>query len=231
MYKYRNKSGYTLVDTIVSLALFSIVILVCSGVLVTIVNANRKERSLKQAMDNLNVVIENISRTLKTGNKYFCKPTFPSTSPFMKITPCINGSNCNTNDNNSETHDCQVGDTPPGGNYLGLRDKNGKVVFFAYDQNNACIAKKITNVSWPSPGVSYTDTGSDYKCITDPNVVIDSFKFYVYNTAYYSSTTLSTQFQPRVIFVVRGHTGSGPNSQTDFNIMTSATQRLLHSTE
>ena len=231
MRKYVKKSGYTLVDTLVSLAVFSIVILVCTGVLVTIVNANRKERSLKQAMDNLNVVIENISRTIKTGSKYYCNDMIAPS--YIHITPCTDKNNCNKNNGNRETQNCPIEGPIFGGNNLALRDKYGNVVLYGLitDPNNSnkpCIGKKITNTAWSS---GYHDDGNDYSCFTDSNVVIDNFKFYVYNTDYYDPTDVDTQNQPRVIFVVQGHTGESLNTTTHFDIMTSASQRLLHSTE
>jgi type II secretory pathway pseudopilin PulG len=222
MKEQRIQSGYTMVDTLVSLALFSIVILVCVGVLATIVNSNRKERSLKQAMDNLNVVMENISRTVKTGSKYYCSSTF-----IQNITPCA-GTFCIT-----EARDCHKDDSSIDGTHLALRDKNGNVVLYWFDNNynndgNHCVAKAITNLAWSA---GYGGDGSvNYSCITDPDVTITNFRFYVYNTKYFTPSDSTSWVQPRVIFIVQGYAGSGL-TKTNFNLMTSATQRAPHNGE
>jgi prepilin-type N-terminal cleavage/methylation domain-containing protein len=63
-----NESGFTLIEMLVSIALFSIVIVVVMGSILTIVDVNRKSQSLTVVMNDLNFVLESVTRTIKTGS-------------------------------------------------------------------------------------------------------------------------------------------------------------------
>jgi prepilin-type N-terminal cleavage/methylation domain-containing protein len=63
----KNQQGFTLVEMLVSIALFSIVIVVCMGSILTIVDVNRKSQSLSIVMNDLNFVLESMTRSIKTG--------------------------------------------------------------------------------------------------------------------------------------------------------------------
>ena len=64
--------GFTLIEMVVAVALFTVVVVVSTGALMTIIDANRKARSLQTVMDNLNFAMENMSRNLRTGYAYRC---------------------------------------------------------------------------------------------------------------------------------------------------------------
>lgn len=72
--KNLNK-GFTLIEIIVSLAIFSIVALVAVGALIKIVDANKKAQSLKTAINNVNYALEAISRDVRAGTNYYCVST------------------------------------------------------------------------------------------------------------------------------------------------------------
>ncbi len=63
----QNNRGYTLVEMLVSVAIFSIVVLITLGAILTILDANRKARTLTEVMNNLNFTVEMMTRSLKTG--------------------------------------------------------------------------------------------------------------------------------------------------------------------
>lgn len=65
--KLQNNKGFTLVEMMVSVAIFSIVVMISLGAILTILDANRKARTLTEVMNNLNFSIEMITRSLKTG--------------------------------------------------------------------------------------------------------------------------------------------------------------------
>jgi len=64
--------GFTLVEMIVSVAIFSTVVLVAVGALLSIVAANRKANALRVVMENLNFAMESIARDIRTGDGYSC---------------------------------------------------------------------------------------------------------------------------------------------------------------
>lgn len=63
----KNNRGFTLVEMLVSVAIFSIVVLITLGAILTVLDANRKSRTLTEVMNNLNFSMEMITRSLKTG--------------------------------------------------------------------------------------------------------------------------------------------------------------------
>lgn len=65
-HRQKNK-GFTLVEMLVSIALFAIVLVITLGSIMTIVDVNRKSQSLTIVMNDLNFVLENITRSVKTG--------------------------------------------------------------------------------------------------------------------------------------------------------------------
>ena len=64
----QKNSGFTLVEMLVSIALFSIVLVITLGSIMTIVDVNRKSQSLTIVMNDLNFALENITRSVKTGD-------------------------------------------------------------------------------------------------------------------------------------------------------------------
>lgn len=56
----------------VAVALFSIVMLVTTGSLLALVDANRKAQALHSVMENLNVAVDGMERALRMGSTYHC---------------------------------------------------------------------------------------------------------------------------------------------------------------
>jgi type II secretory pathway pseudopilin PulG len=72
--KHRKNSsqGYMLIEILVSLVIFSIVVVISSSAILAIVEANTKSQTTKSVMDNLSVAIENMSRTMRIGTEFKC---------------------------------------------------------------------------------------------------------------------------------------------------------------
>jgi len=66
--KISQKKGFTLIEMLVSIALFSIVITIAMGSIFTIIDANRKSQTLTLVMNNLNFALEIMTRDIKTSN-------------------------------------------------------------------------------------------------------------------------------------------------------------------
>ncbi len=66
------RNGFTLVEMMVSISLFTVVLLIASSAFLSVVNADRKARATRIAMDNLNLTLEDMSRRIKTGTGYSC---------------------------------------------------------------------------------------------------------------------------------------------------------------
>lgn len=67
-----KKRGFTLIELMVAVALFSMVMMVSIGSLLSLANANRKAQALQSVMNNLNVALDGMVRALRMGTKYHC---------------------------------------------------------------------------------------------------------------------------------------------------------------
>lgn len=64
--------GFTLIELTVSVSLFIVIMLVAVGALLSLVNANRKARSLEGVINNLNITIDGAVRAARMGSRYNC---------------------------------------------------------------------------------------------------------------------------------------------------------------
>ncbi len=68
----RLNGGFTLIEMIVAIFLFSIVMVVATGSLVAILEANRKAQAVKSVMNNLTFSLESMTRAIRVGSEYEC---------------------------------------------------------------------------------------------------------------------------------------------------------------
>ncbi len=87
--------GFTLVEMIVSIGLFTIVLFVASSSFLTVINADRKSRTTRIAMDNLAVTLEDMTRRLRTGTAYECGGMVSLSVP-PPVRDCLFGDDNNT---------------------------------------------------------------------------------------------------------------------------------------
>jgi len=100
-----KKSGFTLVELIVSLGLFTVVMMISTSALLSLADTNKKVQSMRIAFDNLNLALESMSREIRMGSVYTCNPSLP-----VILVPGTAGSNC-TGGNSTVAFFPQNGDT------------------------------------------------------------------------------------------------------------------------
>lgn len=64
------KKGFTLIEIMVSVAIFAVVVMIAIGSIISILDANRKAQSLNVIMNNLNFSFESMIRDIRTGSNY-----------------------------------------------------------------------------------------------------------------------------------------------------------------
>ena len=64
--------GFTLIEMLIALAIFSIIMVISVGSLISLINANHKAQTLKTVVNNLHFALENMSRNIRTGTNYHC---------------------------------------------------------------------------------------------------------------------------------------------------------------
>lgn len=65
--KENRKRGFTLIELMVAVSIFTMVVTISMTAIFTVVDANKKAQSLKSVMNNLNFALETMTRTIKTG--------------------------------------------------------------------------------------------------------------------------------------------------------------------
>lgn len=65
-----KEKGFTLIELMVSVGIFALVLLLALSSIVTIIDVNRKARTLNEVMSNLNFAFESMTRSIKTGSSY-----------------------------------------------------------------------------------------------------------------------------------------------------------------
>ena len=84
----QKNRGITLIEALISTTLFSVVMLISIGALISVSDSNRKSEITRTVMDNLNLAMESMARNLRVGYDYHCNVDFtPVTSP----SDCISG--------------------------------------------------------------------------------------------------------------------------------------------
>jgi len=68
----KNKNGFTLVEMMVAIAVFSIVMVTAMSALLNVISADTKARSIKTAINNISFALEGISKDMRMGKEYGC---------------------------------------------------------------------------------------------------------------------------------------------------------------
>lgn len=144
-----KKNGFTLIEMLVAVSLFVFVMLIGVGVLLSIIDANRKARALSSVMNNLNFALESMSRNIRVGTKYHCEENAGIVPP-----------------NIDTPKDCNPGKLfafeMSGGNPL---NPNDQIIYrINYDGTGIEMSK---------------NGGANFVGITAEEVVIEDFSFYV----------------------------------------------------
>lgn len=70
----RNQRGYTLIELIVSVAIFSVVMLIAGAAFLSVISLDRKARATNDLVSNLSYVVDSMERSIRTGTAYHSSP-------------------------------------------------------------------------------------------------------------------------------------------------------------
>ena len=79
--KIKKTKGFTLIEMLVAVFVFSIVMTISVGAIFSIVSANKTSQALKSALDNLSSALDTMSRDIRYGTAY--NPIGNSTFSFI----------------------------------------------------------------------------------------------------------------------------------------------------
>jgi prepilin-type N-terminal cleavage/methylation domain-containing protein len=200
------KNGFTLVELLVSLAIFSIVVVASLGAMLSIADANRRVQKTRAVLDNLSLSMESISRNLRLGSTYHCE----------KIS-----SNVIPNSNLGVTQNCRDSTNNPilYGDFIAFEDQFGNQIdnsdqaYYYLDEVSGRIMYKKFNAA--------TTTA-----LTSDDLTIKSLRFYVTGVG---TSTPPNASQPKIIIVVSGSTEIGKAQEpVEINLQTTVSQRPLN---
>ncbi|MFZ2522398.1 MAG: type II secretion system protein [Minisyncoccia bacterium] len=79
--KKKKNGGFSLIELIVASSVFIVVMLMSSSAVYTVFNSNQKSKNTRSVMDNLNLSLESMSRSIRFGKNYHCGNTGTLTTP------------------------------------------------------------------------------------------------------------------------------------------------------
>jgi len=195
--------GFTLIEMLVSLSLFTIVIVIVVGTFLTIVNSNRTTTSDQAAYDSLVFALDSMTREIRTGTFYNCR-SGANDAIFNSISATAN-QNCTGRTGNNNIHGLSVVES--GGSITGVT--NGRIAYF-HNRNEQTIMRKVGNAT-PERIVSNA-------------VRVTNAQFFVTGSERMSENPSSHEaIQPTVTIIIEAESEEGKN----IRFQTTITQRLL----
>ena len=192
--------GFTLIEMLVSVALFSIAMVLALGSLLSLSSADRKAESLKAAINNVNFALDSMSRDIRTGWNWGCNTTAGESA-------------CNSPNK--------------GANEFSYTSASFGHVIYKYDTSATdcgqsgtagCVVRSVDNGStWaPVTAPEIIITGFSACSGTTPCM------FYVKG----ADSGSADNIQPEVVITISGYVQVSATQQTPIHMQTAVTQRL-----
>src|SRR4051812_7330740 len=87
-----HNKGFTLLEMIVAIAIFTVVAFMAISALLTTFNANTKAQSSRKLVDNVAFAFEDLVRNARIGMDYHCEATAPASNDDIGMTQdCSDG--------------------------------------------------------------------------------------------------------------------------------------------
>ncbi len=198
MKKVSSQKGFTLIEMLVSVALFTIVMTVGLGVILSVVEGNKKTQSINSVVNNLNSSIDSMVRDMKTGLWYKCDANLP-------VLPGV--STCT--DSSVSTPVLSFISTISGG--------ERSVSYHFVPSNINGTPGYIEKTSCSAAGVCDAVPTR----ITSPEVNITDMRMYV-------KSGLSGVDQPGILLIIGGTAKINPATVSNFYLQTFVSRRVLN---
>lgn len=214
MDKYSKQKGFTLVEMIVSIAIFTIVALVAVGALLKTIDANKKSQSLKTSINNINFVLESMSRELRTGSNYFCT----SDSEIGEDNDIVHG-----NQALPASRSCT-----PGALYWIIAFYSSRT----YTNANGSICNLVYVYRFANGTIEKAEQSTCNDTIRNNNS--NTFFPVVSSDIIFTTATINVETkedaedrkQPYIFIHLKGYSGKKEKNKTYFDVQTSVSQRL-----
>ncbi len=223
----QKEKGFTLIEMIVSLGVFSIVITIAVGALLVIISTNKQLQAEQNVMSNLAFAMDSMTREIRTGYSYYCESR-PNDNAGPKKIFKESGSGYTDHDNLGTTtvQDC------PGGRI----DVNHKLQGVSFMESGDSITQisanrilyyYVKNLSGlPNEGKIMRRVGNNVaQSIIPSNLVITEAQFYVTGSDPQSVVSTDVE-QPTVTVYIEAQEINNPTGKI-YKLQTTVTQRIL----
>lgn len=200
--KYR--AGFTIIEMLVSLALFTIVITIAVGSFLSLIGGSGKLQGEQSIMSSLTFALDTMTREIRTGTYYFCSNN------------AGNGDDTDGNSNDlTVTQSCASGAAGmsfvEAGSSLSSGSGSGRITYI-YNAGAKTIERQIG-----------TNSGSR-ESIVSSDVKLNNVQFFVTGTTPMGSG--SDVLQPTVTIIVEAQDPNDPTGKV-YTLETTVTQRQL----
>jgi prepilin-type N-terminal cleavage/methylation domain-containing protein len=195
-----DRRGFSLIEVLVSLSIFTIVMTISVGVLMVLIGANAQAQNTQSIMTNLTFALDSITRELRTGSDYYC------------------GSSSSLPTSGANTRNCASGGDAISFNEGGrsLTD-NASSRRIAIRLNNGTIERRLGN----GDGDGNANEAEDWSALTSPDIVVTNMSFYV------TGATRGDNKSPTATIYIEGIAGVEDGSEGRFHVQTTVVQQLL----
>lgn len=197
-YKKSHK-GFTLIEMLVAVGLFSVVMLVAVAAILSIIGNNKKAQGINNVVNNLNFAIESMVRDMKTGYLYKCSGNWPIAKNSSDLCPSS---------------------TSPVERVAFFSTLSSDPIPVEY---RFIAPQTVEGVYIPGHLVKKTgDSGTEIELTSKTDVDIQSVKMYVH------SPEPGTGTQPGIFLIITGKANILENEVTEFGLQTFISQRILN---
>jgi len=202
-------SGFFMLELIVAIFLFSIVMVVSMNALIIALDSNSKVQSFKSVLNNLNIAIETMTKTLAVGMVYHCDPGSTPSLTVPNDCSVTNGGG----DSISFVYNANLGGNPSARDII--------VYKFETDTYGKGYISRTLHLD------DGTIVGPGRMTAPEVNIDVGTSRFYVTGSDLGYGNGGTDTDQPKVLIVVHGEALSGPRlDPSKFTVQTLVTERI-----
>ena len=155
----QKNNGFTLVEMLVALSLFTIVVTIVAGSILVLISGNQQVVGEQSVMANMSFVMDSMTREIRTGKNYYCANSFDNQLVENDNSDCSTGKN--------GISFVEAGNSITGSN-------NGIIAYY-FDSTSKTIMRKVEN--------------SNPQSIVSNDIYIKDAKFFVTGTKSFSDNS------------------------------------------
>lgn len=213
-------SGFTLIEMIVSLALFSVVVTISVGALLVLIASNEKLQNEQSVMTNLSFALDSMTREMRTGTFYYCASRAQYTSGSGQAIFHISDSHEGIGNNVLDCADGKVsGQNLQGVSFIeggdSISGSDSRILYF-FDGTTGPDGGKLLRRVGDGPAQSVTSSG----------IFITDAEFFVTGASPQSAGGAAANDQPTITIIISAKEANNPAAKI-YQIQTTVTQRSL----